>query len=220
MERFFAHKPSPEQVEDWLVMATQGNFELLAAKLGVDISSQQIDFAKAGHYPTITFNASASTGKQENIQFQFPSERIDTGSVSIQLSLPLYQGGGVRASTRAARDRYVSSSQELERIRRGVVRNVRSNYYNVVATISRIRALDQAVISAESAVKATEAGFEVGTRNIVEVLNSTRGLYDAKRNQAAARYQYITNILQLKQSAGSITEQDLLNINKGLFSTQ
>lgn len=218
MQRFHAHKPNPELVENWLTMATQGNYELLAAKLGVDISQQNIDIAKAGHYPTIdlsaSFNSQADDGPSQRIAF----DRYDNYNIGVQLSLPLYQGNRVTASSKAARLRYVSSAEELERIRRSVVRNVRSNYYNVVASISRIKALDQAVISAESAVKATEAGFEVGTRNIVEVLNSTRGLFDAKRNQSAARYQYINNILQLKQSAGSLTEEDLVSINTGLYS--
>ncbi len=221
MQRFHAHQPNPSLIENWLTMATQGNFELLAAKIGVDISQQNIDIATSGHYPTIAFSASLSSTADGGSRARIINDdRFDSYNLGIEFNLPIYQGNRVTASSKAARLRYVSSAEELERIRRGVVRNVRSNFYNVVATISRIKALDQAVVSAESAVQATEAGFEVGTRNIVEVLNSTRGLYDAKRNQSAARYQYITSILQLKQSAGSITEQDIININKGLYSTE
>jgi outer membrane protein len=96
------------------------------------------------------------------------------------------------------------------------VRSVRSSYNAVKASISRIRALEQSVVSADSALKATEAGFDVGTRTIVDVLNSTRNLFDARRNLADARYGFISAIVNLKASAGTLTEQDLQDINRVL----
>jgi outer membrane protein len=96
------------------------------------------------------------------------------------------------------------------------VRQVRSSFNDVNAAISTIRALQQSVISAESALQATEAGFDVGTRTIVDVLNSTRNLFDARRNLADARYNFITAIVSLKQAAGTLTQNDLIDINKVL----
>jgi outer membrane protein len=93
---------------------------------------------------------------------------------------------------------------------------VRSSFNDVKASISTIRALEQSVVSAESALRATEAGFDVGTRTIVDVLNSTRNLFDARRNLADARYSFIAAIVSLKQAAGTLTEADLLDINRVL----
>jgi outer membrane protein len=95
---------------------------------------------------------------------------------------------------------------------------VRSSYNNVIASTSTIRALQQAVVSADSALKATEAGFDVGTRTIVDVLNSTRNQFDARQRLASARYDFISAILALKQASGNLTEQDLIDINRGLIA--
>jgi outer membrane protein len=97
---------------------------------------------------------------------------------------------------------------------------VRTNFYDVRASIARIRALQQAVVSARSALKATEAGFEVGTRTIVDVLNSTRNLFDARRNLAQVRYGYVISVLNLKLAGGNLSEQDVIDINAGLKSLE
>ncbi len=110
----------------------------------------------------------------------------------------------------------MATSEDLELGHRSVVRQVRVNYNNVGAAIAGIKALEQAVVSAESALKATEAGFEVGTRTIVDVLISTRNLFDARRNLTKQRYDYILAVLSLKQAAGTLTEADLATVNAAL----
>lgn len=111
---------------------------------------------------------------------------------------------------------YVEASQKLEQTYRQVVKNVRNNFNNVGASISSIKAYEQSVLSSESALKATQAGFEVGTRTIVDVLNRTRDLYDSKRQLSNARYGYIKSILALKQATGTLNEDDVISINNGL----
>ena len=108
----------------------------------------------------------------------------------------------------------------MEQAYRNVVQNTRNAYNTVIAAVSSIKSLEQSVISAQSALKATEAGFEVGTRTIVDVLNSTRNLYNAKRNLSSTRYDYIQNVLALKRAGGTITEQDLSDINQGLTAAK
>ena len=130
--------------------------------------------------------------------------------------MPIYSGGAIDANVRVAQASYVEVSQALEQNYRSVVRQVRSSFNDVNSQMSVIRALEQAVISAQSALQATEAGFEVGTRTIVDVLLSTRNLFDAQRNLSGARYDYILAQLQLKQAAGNLTEDDLLAINNAL----
>ncbi|MGK0273202.1 MAG: outer membrane protein, partial [Cocleimonas sp.] len=142
--------------------------------------------------------------------------KTDSTSISLNLSVPIYSGGRTSSQTDQARFNYVAASEDLELTHRSTVRSVRSSFNNVRAVISAIRAFAQAVVSSESALKATEAGFDVGTRTIVDVLDSTRNLYNAKRNLSGSRYDYIQSIVSLKRAAGNLTEQDVVDINRGL----
>ncbi|MFN3900507.1 MAG: outer membrane channel protein TolC [Alishewanella aestuarii] len=209
-DKFSASRPSPEVVSEWMNIAEQNNLTLQAQRIALDVSSLDIELAKAGHLPTL--DATANLGVSKTSGF----DRADSSSVGINLSVPIYAGGGIEAGVRVAQANYVEVSQALEQSHRSVVRQVRSSFNNVNSQMSVIRALEQAVISAQSALQATEAGFEVGTRTIVDVLLSTRNLFDAQRNLAGARYDYILAQLQLKQAAGNLTEQDLLAINAAL----
>lgn len=213
-DRFSASALSPATVDQWLTMASDRNFQLAAAKLGVDIAKEDIDIANNGHYPTLDLTGRLSNEKLE-VNGQ-NSDRSNTNYIGLTLNVPIYSGGSTSSKVKTAQNNYVVSSEERERVYRSVVRNVRSNFYDVTASISRIKALSQSVVSAESALKATEAGFEVGTRTIVDVLNSTRNLYNAKRNLSGARYSYIKSTLSLKLASGTLTEQDINDINKGL----
>ncbi|OYW92906.1 MAG: outer membrane channel protein TolC, partial [Alishewanella sp. 32-51-5] len=205
-------RPSPEVVTEWVSIAQENNLALKAQRIALDVSALDIDLAKSGHLPTL--DASANLGVSKVSGF----DRADSSSIGINLSVPIYAGGGIEAGVRVAQANYVEVSQAFEQTHRSVVRQVRSSFNDVNSQMSVIRALEQAVISAQSALQATEAGFEVGTRTIVDVLLSTRNLYDAQRNLSGARYDYILAQLQLKQAAGNLTEQDLLAINSALIN--
>jgi outer membrane protein len=140
----------------------------------------------------------------------------DSDSVGVTVRVPIYSGGATSANQEVRRANYVATSEDLELGHRSVLRQTRSFYNNVGAAIAGIKALEQAVISAESALKATEAGFEVGTRTIVDVLISTQNLFNARRNLTKARYDYILAVLSLKQAAGTLTEADLDIVNRSL----
>lgn len=209
-DKFSTSRPTPEAVTDWVGIAEQNNLTLKAQRIALDVSALDIDLAKAGHLPTLNATASMGVTKVSGI------ERADTSSLGLTLAVPIYSGGGIEANVRVAQANYVEVSQALEQSHRSVVRQIRSSFNNVNSQMSQIRALEQAVISAQSALQATEAGFEVGTRTIVDVLLSTRNLFDAQRNLSGARYDYILAQLQLKQAAGNLNEQDLLAINNAL----
>lgn len=222
-DTFSASMPAPNDVNSWVKTAEDRNLQLLAAKIGVDISQDDITIANAGHYPSVSlygrYNSNDTTGTASDAGLEASNnERFNTSYVQVSLDVPIYQGGSTSAQAEQARHNFVATSEDRERVHRSVVRNVRSNYFDVTAAISRIKALNQAVVSAESALKATEAGFEVGTRTIVDVLNSTRNLYDAKRNLSRARYNYVLSVLGLKLAAGTLNEQDVVDINNGLVS--
>uniref|UniRef100_A0A486XS49 Type I secretion outer membrane protein, TolC n=1 Tax=Rheinheimera sp. BAL341 TaxID=1708203 RepID=A0A486XS49_9GAMM len=223
-DKFSTQTPSPATADEWVKLAEQMNLSLKASKLALDIADNDIERAKAGHYPTAGLSASWSTRDTESkntvngqtVNTNLP--RLDTKSVGLNLSVPLYSGGATMAQTEVARANYVAASQDLELSYRTAVRQVRSSFNDINANIATIRALEQAVISAESALNATEAGFEVGTRTIVDVLQSTRNLFEARRNLSGARYNYVIAILTLKQAAGNLSEDDLLAINQALSS--
>lgn len=210
-ERFEPVTPEPATAREWVNMAQERNLELLISRSGLEIADQRIDLARSGHYPTISLSASYGNRATANL-----NDTDYNSSVGLQLNVPLFRGGRTVASTEEARNDYVAVSQTLEQNRRAVERRVRSNYLDVVANISTISALEQAVLSAESALNATQAGFEVGTRTIVDVLDSTRNLFNARRNLSEARYGYIQGILNLQQAAGIISEDALFSINDAL----
>jgi outer membrane protein len=200
-------------------MAEEQNISLQVSKVTVDIAKDQIQLAQAGHYPTLTLNASygdSLTDREINGANFDDQPRADSSSVGLNFNVPLYSGGATVAATKQARAFYVVASQNLEANYRAIIRTVITSYNQVVSDIATYKALEQAVVSAESALKATEAGFEVGTRTIVDVLVSTQSLYNAKRNLADVRYRYVLSTLRLKQAAGTLTSEDLIAINKGL----
>lgn len=214
-ENFSASRPVPEGVDNWLKIAEEKNLDLMVRNFSKDIAKDDIASAKAGHYPTLSLSGSYGRDDTEiNGNDGFPAR--DNNSLALTLSVPIYSGGSVSAQTAQARYNFVAASENLELTYRSTVRSVRSAYNDVIAATSTIRALQQAVVSADSALKATEAGFDVGTRTIVDVLNSTRNLFDARRNLAGARYDFIAAILDLKRASGNLTEQDVVDINRGL----
>lgn len=202
--------PQPANAVDWVAIAEENNLDLKARKLALEIAQNNIDIAEAGHYPTVDLSAQKSLSDTSN------TLQKDTDFVKLELKVPLYTGGSTVAGQDVQRANYVVASEDLELGHRSVLRQIRVNYNNVGASIAGIKALEQAVVSAESALKATEAGFEVGTRTIVDVLISTRNLFDARRNLTKARYDYILAVLSLKQAAGTLAEADLELVNRAL----
>ncbi|QSX34308.1 outer membrane channel protein TolC [Shewanella avicenniae] len=214
-QRFSASSPAPTQSNEWQKLAEDNNLAILSNRLAKDIAKETIRLQKTGHLPSLSFNASYSKGlDQETDGVSQPD--FDNSSVGLTMSIPIFEGFAVTSRIKQAKYAYVQASQALEQTHREVIRSVRSNFNDVTASMTSIKAYEQSVISAESALKATQAGFEVGTRTIVDVLNSTYNLYNAKRQLSDARYGYINSILALKQAAGTLTEADVVSINNGL----
>ncbi len=235
VERFSALKndiplstPQPANIADWMMVAERSNINLLSNQLSVDIARQEIKRNFAGHYPTVDLTASYSDSSSDGTS-KGPVTDPNTGITSIQTSpfsfggtsrninlsvnFPLYSGGRTSSSVRKAQADFDKASQDLEKVHRQVIRDTRSAFLGVVASISSVTALQQSLISNEKSLEATEAGFDVGTRTMVDVLLSTSNLYNAKRNLSRSRYDYVLNVLKLKQAAGILTEDDLKLIN-------
>lgn len=214
-ERFSA-SPSEQSSDILIDEAQQKNLSLLASRISADIAKDNISLASSGHMPSLTFDA--SYGYTDISNTNSPRTDYDSNDLKagINLIVPIYTGGNTSSLTSQAEFKYVAASQALEETYREVTKNVRAFNNNINASIGALKAYEQTVISAKSALEATEAGFDVGTRTIVDVLDSTRRLYDANRNLANARYDYILSVLQLKQAVGTLSEQDIMDINTGL----
>ena len=207
-------RPEPSQMEHWLTEAESNNKSLAALKQQLIISEKSVDSARSGHYPTLDLRASHSYSDSFNSTFFGDT----TTNLSLQLDLPLYRGGQTNSQVRQSLHQLDAAREEHEQLRRSVERQVRSAYLDVTATISQVKALQQALVSSQSALQASEGGLEVGTRTTVDVLNTRRELFRAKSNLAQAKYRFILSTLQLKQAAGILNEADLQMINNWLQS--
>ncbi|RJL18523.1 outer membrane channel protein TolC [Pectobacterium polaris] len=219
IERFSTQKP--EAVNNLLKEAENRNLNLLSARLSQDLAREQIRSAETGYMPTL--DLTASTGVSDT---RYSGSRTNSGNfndtdagqhrVGINFTLPLYSGGATNSQVKQAQHSYVSSSELLESAHRSVIQIVRSSFNNISASISSINAYKQAEVSAQSSLDAMEAGYQVGTRTIVDVLNATTTLYNAKQQLSSARYDYLINQLNIKSAQGTLNENDLQALNASL----
>lgn len=211
----------PQAVNSLLKEAENRNLSLLQARLSQDLAREQIRLAQDGHLPTLDLTASTGvsdtsySGSKTN-NAQYDDSNMGQNKIGLSFSLPIYQGGMVNSQVKQAQYNFVGASEQLESAHRSVVQTVRSSFNNINASISSINAYKQAVVSAQSSLDAMEAGYSVGTRTIVDVLDATTTLYNAKQQLANARYTYLINQLNVKSALGTLNEQDLVALNNTL----
>ena len=206
--------PTPANVTQWVEEALSSNFEVIAAEATVDAARQQRALQRADRYPDIDLVARHGFSDSGG-GFNGDRETTDT-SLGVQLSLPLYQGGGISSRIRQANDQLDQAMQGLEQQRRATQRLTSDAYLNVLSGISQVKAFKQALVSSISALEATEAGYEVGTRTTVDVVTNRRNMFRAQRDYARSRYDYLIATLALKQAAGLLSPTDLEHINQWL----
>ncbi|NLU18200.1 MAG: outer membrane channel protein TolC [Serratia liquefaciens] len=222
-DRFSTQRP--EAVNNLLKEAESRNLSLLSARLSQDLAREQIRSAQTGYMPTIDvsastgisntkYNGSATSGPANSTRYS--DSDAGQNKVGISFNLPLYSGGRTNSQVQQAQYNFVGASEQLESAHRSVVQTVRSSFNNVNASISSINAYKQAVVSAQSSLDAMEAGYQVGTRTIVDVLDATTTLYNAKQQLSSARYTYLINQLNIKSALGTLNENDLLLLNGAL----
>lgn len=209
-ENIELNPPSPANMEDWVNAAIEQNLTLLAATYATTAAREGAEVQRAGHYPTL--DLVASTFAAENASSATADSSDDT-TIGLQLTVPIYTGGATSSLTRQAEYSYVATRENEEFTRRQVQADTRDAYRGIESAISRVNALAQVLLSSQSALDATEAGFEVGTRTIVDVLNAQRTLYGSERDLKSARYDYLLNTLRLKEAAGTLNVADLEQIN-------
>ena len=215
-------EPDPINADDWVDMALQNNPQVLAARAAVDVADSNMRLARAGHFPTLDLVAGYSQFTNEKYVYRdfingielTTDLQVDDTTFGLILDVPLYQGGRVSAQTRQARYLLDATGQDMDAANRAIVRQAQNSYRAVLAGIQEVQAFEQASISAESALEATQAGFEVGTRTIVDVLIAEQRKYQAQRDNSIARHAYILRHLQLKSVAGMLGAEDLQVVNQ------
>lgn len=208
-------RPDPASIDKWVETALQQNLQLLAVEAETHVAREEMNRRQAGHYPTLDIVAS-HTWSDTTESGTVSANENNSNVIGLQLNVPIFAGGAISASTREATHLYTQAQEALEQIRRATVRQTRDAYLGVTAGTSTVLARRQALSSAQTALEATQAGFDVGTRTAVEVLNSQRELFRVQRDYARARYDYALSTLRLKQAAGILTEADLDDLNSWL----
>lgn len=207
-------KPDPEAIESWTEISLNQNMAITAANFAAETSRNEIKVQSSGHLPTLDIVASQGYDSSGG---RFGGTQTHATSIGLELNVPIYSGGLVSSQVREANENYNIAMQSLEQARRAAQRLTREAYLGVISGISQVKALNQAVVSSETALEATEAGFEVGTRTAVDVVASQRATSEARRNYSQARYDYILNTLRLKQAAGTLSPEDIQLINSWLI---
>ena len=224
--------PTPSDEASWVDLSMSQNLNLVASRLDEELARDEIAFRRTGRYPSIDLVARTSSRESDGdstitrpgipplIDPSTTNEEIDTtqdfDSISLQFTVPIFTGGGTTSRVREAVYLHRAAREQLQRVTRETERQARDAYLGVISERSRVSALEQAVESSRTALEATQAGFEVGTRTIVDVLNSQFSLYAAITNYYQSRYDYVLNALRLKQAAGNLAVQDLERIDQWL----
>ena len=215
--------PDPLDRESWVSLGLKNNYQLKSAKLQRDAAQASARASASNHLPQIDLvgRISQSTSKQGKfggfIQNPLFGIEQDTRQYSIQFNLPLYAGGAISSARRQAYANYDRSKEQAIYTERSTIRDIRSNHFGVQTQVANVTARKQALASAESALKATEVGYEVGTRNTVDLLDAQKRLFQAQRDYASSRYEYIISVLRLKASVGSLNPNDLINISSQMM---
>ena len=221
-ENLNVSSPFPNSKEEWVKTALENNYQLKAAYLRRDAAKSNARSVASNHLPKIDIVGSGS--ESETNQFNYEGFEINgqgipvpavTGrrNYSIQLSVPIFQGGAVSSRRKQAYSQFNEADENTLFTERSVIQEVRSQFSNVVTLVANVNAQRQAVISATSALEATQVGYKVGTRNIVDLLQAEKNLYSAEKNLANAKYDYILANLRLALAAGTISPNNIVDIN-------
>ncbi|MBW0237556.1 TolC family outer membrane protein [Pseudomonas taetrolens] len=215
--------PTPNNATTWVETAAKQNLNLLASNYAVSAAEETLKQRKAGHAPTLDAVAQYKTGDNDGFGLSNPNALnqryggdVSQRSIGLQLNIPLYSGGLTSSQVRESYSRLSQTEQQREALRRQVVENTRNLHRAVNTDVEQVQARKQSIISNQSALEATEIGYQVGTRNIVDVLDTQRQLYTSVRDYNNTRYDYILDNLRLKQAAGTLNPGDLEALSRYL----
>jgi outer membrane protein len=213
--------PAERDAEGWVAAAVDNNPALKAKQFQVESTEANVETARAGHWPTLYFNGNygdrrsdGSSTNNINDEVTDIENQSKSRSIGVTLRVPIFSGGTVSSQVRQALAQRDIAADELEQQKRALVRNTRNAYQTLVAGISEVEARRLALVSARSAYDASQVGLEVGTRTVLDVLNNQQTLFNAEREFARARYNFLQNRLILEQAAGTLEIGDVQEVNR------
>jgi outer membrane protein len=215
--------PSPANQSQWVQTSLQQNLTLIAARLAADVARDNVRIAFGGHLPTLSLVASRSFSNistDESIvglgTFNGLPSWSNDRQIGLEVTVPIFSGGATEARVHQAEYQWIAAKDAMEQASRSTVQQARDAYLGVISGIAHVQALQQALTSSQTAYRATEAGYRVGTQTEVDVLNALSTLVQAKTNYASSRYAYITSVVQLRYAAGTLDPKEVQAINEWL----
>ncbi|GAB4169755.1 MAG: outer membrane channel protein TolC [Wenzhouxiangellaceae bacterium] len=213
--------PAPASAGEWVQLAQQNSPELAVARQALELADSDLRLARSGHLPRLDFEAvyNRSVNNEFVLRDDFQNRvattsfQNDTWSATLRLSIPIFSGFAVQSRARQAKLTYGAVNEDLDSSNRQIVRATENAYRAVTAGIQQVASFRQALVSAESALEATNAGFDVGTRTIVDVLLAEQRYYQALRDYSNARHQLVLDRLALRRVAGVLAPEDLEAVN-------
>ena len=220
---FIPEAPTPSDRSAWVDFALANNYELAAVRFAEEVARQTAKSRQMGHAPTVSAQLGYSESETDGTvtpptAFNLPPRSDgENESFQIRVDLPLYSGGAVSANRRRAAEQFNAARENRINLTRNTVTASRSLHMTVTSDVARVKARKQAIKSTQSALDATVAGYEVGTRNIVDVLNAQNAVFGAQRDYANSRYDYILNSMRLKENAGTLSPEDIAALESFLI---
>jgi outer membrane protein len=205
-------EPSPAQAQPWLDKAMTSNLNLKIANLSTEAARRAAQAGHAGHYPTLNLTANYDYDEGTSVS----NDGSDTSSIGLTLSVPLFSGGSVSSKSRELEQRLVQSQFNRDDTLRAVTQSTRSLLRNLRTGALSVQALKQSIKSSETALQATEEGYNVGTRNVVDVLQAEQQLYSSQRDYASARFDFVQNLITFKQQLGTLSPEDINELDSWL----
>lgn len=210
-------RPDPGDESQWMVLAVVSNPDVIIQEALFEIADREVARQQAGHLPTLDLLATYQDDSANGSATFNAATDSTTKSIGLQLSIPLYNGGGTSSRKREALHVKEALRYELDNAKRNAEFDSSQAFLGVINGIAQVTALEQAVVSNESSLKSSERGWELGTRTAVDVLNAQQQLYSAKRDLQQARYDTLISQLQLDAAVGRLTERNLMSINAWLI---
>lgn len=208
--------PNPANMDTWVDLSEKQSYAVLIQEAVAEIAALEAKRASAAHHPTLDVVATHGTNDQSASTQSSVGNETTTSTIGLQLAMPLYQGGGLSSREREAAALSLRAKDDLENARRTAALTARTTYNTVMNGIAQVNALEQALVSSQSALESNRLGYEVGVRINIDVLNAQQQLFQTRRDLAVARYNTITNTLRLKAAAGSLREEDIEEVNRAL----
>lgn len=212
--------PTPNAVDAWIDAALRDNSQVRIAQSNYDIAVLEVDRQRAGHYPTLdligSFNQGYAGAASSVSLSSFAAYDARQGQIGVQLNVPIYLGGSIDSKVRQAVAGQEKARQDLEAARRGAELAAQTAFTGVTSGVAQVKALEQALVSAQVSYDSNKLGLEVGVRTNLDVLNQQQQVFQTRFNLAQAYYNFAISSLKLKQAVGTLSEPDVEELNRAL----